>query len=187
MAVNKVEINGQTAIDLTQDTVTPETLKKGVTAHSASGEKITGTSAGSGVDVHTNTITPERYTVNLDNRTCYLNLNGLINHKFCVVKMSFRGEALDSNNIETTGDEATYQISIQYASEDEESNINDGMYCGKNYNGYSVFGGFPAIPVTGTDYTFDLSAALEETKNYGEHGMAISISEIIFSSIISWD
>lgn len=43
MAVNKVEINGQTAIDLTQDTVTPETLKKGITAHSASGEKITGT------------------------------------------------------------------------------------------------------------------------------------------------
>lgn len=43
MAVNKVEINGQVAIDLTQDTVTPETLKKGVTAHSASGEKITGT------------------------------------------------------------------------------------------------------------------------------------------------
>lgn len=43
MAVNKVEINGQIAIDLTQDTVTPETLNKGVTAHSASGEKITGT------------------------------------------------------------------------------------------------------------------------------------------------
>ena len=43
MAVNKVEVNGQTAIDLTQDTVTPETLKKGITAHSASGEKITGT------------------------------------------------------------------------------------------------------------------------------------------------
>lgn len=42
-AVNKVEINGKTVIDLTQDTVTPETLKKGVTAHSASGEQITGT------------------------------------------------------------------------------------------------------------------------------------------------
>lgn len=41
--VNKVEINGKTVIDLTQDTVTPETLKKGVTAHSASGERITGT------------------------------------------------------------------------------------------------------------------------------------------------
>lgn len=153
----------------------------------ASGKVFLPPAAGSSVDVQTNTITPERYTVNLDNRTCYLNLNGLINHKFCVVQVSFRGEALDNNNIETTGDEATYQISIQYASEDEESDINSGMYCGKNYNGYSVFGGFPAIPVTGTDYTFDLSTALEETKNDGEHGMAISISEIIFSSIISWD
>lgn len=43
MAVNKVEINGQTAIDLTQDTVTPESLKKGITAHDKSGAKITGT------------------------------------------------------------------------------------------------------------------------------------------------
>ena len=43
MAVNKVEINGQTAIDLTQDTVTPGTLQKGYTAHDKSGTKITGT------------------------------------------------------------------------------------------------------------------------------------------------
>lgn len=42
-AVNKVEINGKAVIDLTQDTVTPKTLKKGVTAHSASGQQITGT------------------------------------------------------------------------------------------------------------------------------------------------
>lgn len=42
MAVNKVEINGQTAIDLTQDTVTPGTLQKGYTAHDKSGTKITG-------------------------------------------------------------------------------------------------------------------------------------------------
>lgn len=38
----KGTINGQIAIDLTQDTVTPEALKKGITAHSASGEKIVG-------------------------------------------------------------------------------------------------------------------------------------------------
>lgn len=43
MAVNKVEINGKPVIDLTQDTVTPESLKKGITAHSANGEKIVGT------------------------------------------------------------------------------------------------------------------------------------------------
>lgn len=45
MAVNKVEINGKPVIDLTQDTVTPDTLLEGITAHDASGSKIQGTVA----------------------------------------------------------------------------------------------------------------------------------------------
>ena len=43
MAVNKVEINGEVKLDLTQDTVTPKTLLKDVTAHNAAGEQIIGT------------------------------------------------------------------------------------------------------------------------------------------------
>lgn len=43
MAVNKVALNGEVKLDLTADTVTPETLLKGKTAHNASGELITGT------------------------------------------------------------------------------------------------------------------------------------------------
>lgn len=43
MAVNKVDINGSTVLDLTSDTVTPETLTLGATAHNAAGEQITGT------------------------------------------------------------------------------------------------------------------------------------------------
>ena len=47
MGINKVEINenGQirTLIDLTNDTVTPETLAKNVIAHDAAGNKIVGT------------------------------------------------------------------------------------------------------------------------------------------------
>lgn len=42
MAVNKVEINGKTIIDLTKDTVLPQTLLSGVTAHNAAGEPIVG-------------------------------------------------------------------------------------------------------------------------------------------------
>lgn len=42
MAVNKVEINGESVIDLTGDTVTPDTLLSGVTAHDAAGEQISG-------------------------------------------------------------------------------------------------------------------------------------------------
>lgn len=42
MAVNKVEFEGKTLIDLTGDTVTPETLKRGVKAHNRAGEQIIG-------------------------------------------------------------------------------------------------------------------------------------------------
>lgn len=42
MAVNKVEINGEVKLDLTQDTVTPQTLLSGATAHNAAGELIAG-------------------------------------------------------------------------------------------------------------------------------------------------
>lgn len=43
MAVNKVVLNGETLIDLTGDTVTPDKLLKGVVAHNAKGEIIVGT------------------------------------------------------------------------------------------------------------------------------------------------
>lgn len=39
---NKINYGDRTLIDLTEDTVTPATLKSGVTAHDASGAKITG-------------------------------------------------------------------------------------------------------------------------------------------------
>ena len=42
MAYNKAEAFGKVLIDLTSDTVTPQTLKQGVTAHNAAGEKIIG-------------------------------------------------------------------------------------------------------------------------------------------------
>ena len=47
MAVNKVEVNGETKLDLTQDTVTPENLLSGATAHNAAGEPISGAALGS--------------------------------------------------------------------------------------------------------------------------------------------
>ena len=42
MAVNKVEYGGNTLIDLTEDSVTPQTLILGATAHNRAGEKIDG-------------------------------------------------------------------------------------------------------------------------------------------------
>lgn len=43
MARNKVIFGGETLIDLTADTVTPDKLASGITAHDKSGEVITGT------------------------------------------------------------------------------------------------------------------------------------------------
>lgn len=42
MAISKVTYAGNTLIDLTGDTVTPENLLSGATAHAANGEEITG-------------------------------------------------------------------------------------------------------------------------------------------------
>lgn len=43
MANSKVTYYGQTLIDLTGDTVKPETLLKGTTAHNSNGDPIVGT------------------------------------------------------------------------------------------------------------------------------------------------
>lgn len=52
MAVNKVDLNGETLIDLTADTATAEDVAEGKTFHLASGEQATGTSTGgSGSDL----------------------------------------------------------------------------------------------------------------------------------------
>lgn len=46
MGVSKVVYGTTVLVDLTEDTVTPETLTKGVTAHNAKGELIVGTMEG---------------------------------------------------------------------------------------------------------------------------------------------
>ena len=61
MAVNKVDVNGVTVLDLTQDSVTPATLKKGETAHDASGASIVGTMESSAPNLQSKSVT---YTEN---------------------------------------------------------------------------------------------------------------------------
>jgi hypothetical protein len=60
MGQNKfITKKGRVLLDLTGDTVTPETLGKGVTAHDRSGEPIVGTMEGGGeiVEEYDGTIT----------------------------------------------------------------------------------------------------------------------------------
>lgn len=42
MGVSKVDFAGNTLVDLTGDSVTPETLLEGATAHNAAGDQIAG-------------------------------------------------------------------------------------------------------------------------------------------------
>lgn len=56
MAVNKVEFAGEVLLDLTEDTVTPETLAKGVTAHDKTGAQIVGTYEGGTTELWTLTM-----------------------------------------------------------------------------------------------------------------------------------
>lgn len=57
MAVNKVEYGDETLIDLTEDTVTPETLLQGETAHDKTGAQITGTATGGSVNNQSKEVT----------------------------------------------------------------------------------------------------------------------------------
>ena len=61
MAVNKVDVNGATVLDLTQASVTPATLKKGETAHDASGAAIVGEMESSAPSLQSKSVT---YTAN---------------------------------------------------------------------------------------------------------------------------
>jgi hypothetical protein len=48
MGISKVDYNNETLIDISNDTVTPQTLAKGYTAHNSNGERIVGTMTSEG-------------------------------------------------------------------------------------------------------------------------------------------
>ena len=63
MAVNHVIINGETVVDLRNDTVSADKLLKGVTAHDKTGVKITGTMPDNGAVSGSIATKDEQYTV----------------------------------------------------------------------------------------------------------------------------
>lgn len=60
MGVSKVVYGGETLVDLTSDTVTPETLAEGTTAHAANGEQIIGVAPTTAVLYTAQTLTTEQ-------------------------------------------------------------------------------------------------------------------------------
>lgn len=180
MANNKVQLSdGTVLLDLTGDTVTPETLMAGVTAHNAAGEPIVGTGGGTGggVNVSYDTIDPNRYSVNLDNQTAQLDLTGLVAKSHYVCNMSFHGVALDNNNENSTGDTIDYNITVLGTGNDQHDMII-----------YSFMDGVSEGPLLyNSALVLNLDWFLEGTKTLYTYGMAYNITEMAASTIISWD
>ena len=97
---NQVIVNGETILDLRSDTVTPETLQKGYTAHDKSGTKITGTLEASSVSVQpgksvtitsngTVSVTPDAPYDALSSVDVTVNVSGGYNLK----KVTYQGSA----------------------------------------------------------------------------------------------
>ena len=97
---NQVIVNGENILDLRSDTVTPETLQKGYTAHDKSGTKITGTLEASSVSVQpsksvtitsngTVSVTPDAPYDALSSVDVTVNVSGGYNLK----KVTYKGSA----------------------------------------------------------------------------------------------
>ena len=80
MSVNKVQLaNGETIIDISDSTVTPETLAKDIIAYAQNGEKITGTmEAGGGVTSWNDLMDRPTETIGVDTLTWDGNTEGLV-------------------------------------------------------------------------------------------------------------
>jgi hypothetical protein len=126
MAISKVVYGGDTLIDLTADTITKDKLLKGVTAHGADGEKITGTCE---YDADTSDATATEDEI-LNGKTAYKNgvkltgrmpingaVNGIISEKDEVYKIPV-------GNHDGSG---TVQISNSEKAKLIPSNIRDGV------------------------------------------------------------
>lgn len=101
MGVSKVDYNGETLIDLTGDTVTPETLAEGATAHDMAGNPITGTMKQGGGESNTMivnlviSLSASGLSVSLPQGTTYSSIDSAISnniHVVCVMEIpSFAG------------------------------------------------------------------------------------------------
>lgn len=143
MAVNKVVYveNGvqKTLVDLTADTVTAETLKKGTIAHDKTGAQITGAMESSGgTDLKTMIISFEVLTTGEDNHVslCYVNKNGEYTEDFF-------DDFSSSNIIEIEVADPSFIIistpsSCQYDNIEYDFFGNNGTYADTDYGGGST-------------------------------------------------
>ena len=126
--------------------------------------------------VSSNTVEPNRYSVDLDNRTFQLDLTGLVAGSHYICYLDFQGEALDSDNMNTTGDTIPYALCVFDIGNDQFGitySFQDGAgYAPIEYNSPLVL---------------NLNILLETTRNDYGYGMAYNITAVLNSVIVSWD
>lgn len=130
-----------------------------------------------GVNVSYNTVEPNRYNVDLDNRTAQLDLAGLVagSHYICVIR--FSGIALDGENHTITEDIIDCTITVLSTGSEQ----NDAII-------YSFPYGIGNIDLQyNSTLVLNLDNCLETTKNDYDYGMAYNITDMVDSTIVSWD
>lgn len=147
-----------------------------------SGKVILPPSAGSSVDIQLGTITPDRYIVDTDNITAFLNLGGLITGKYFVCSIEFIGESANEEALEPSGTENGYILDIVYIDDLTLDETNSVGYC----CGPQGFASFPIAFVSDADHVLDLSLLLDSMKS-DAYGMALNMTSVQESVIVSWD
>lgn len=185
---NHVIVNGETILDLRSDTVTPETLQKGYTAHDKSGTKITGTleSSSTGtdtpVDVRVNAITADRYQCILEEQKVTLDLSGLITGDCFICVFCFSGVTIDSG-ISFGG-----VIVLQHISPDSGADYDaSGFGLFKRRNGDDGVENITAYLESGSDHVYDISS--DFVTLYDSEGNNIAnctITKVDSSCVVSW-
>lgn len=185
---NHVIVNGETILDLRSDTVTPETLQKGYTAHDKSGTKITGTlessSPGTGtpVGVRVNAITADRYQCIMEEQKVTLDLSGLITGDYFICVFIFSGEAI-------YGD-ITFRgvIVLQHISTDSDDYDASGFGLYKRRDGSDDGVEYiTAYLESGSDHVYDISS--DFVTLYDSEGNSIAnckITKVDSSCVVSW-
>lgn len=140
------------------------------------GKVIVPPTAGDAVNVSYNTVEPNRYSVDLDNRTAQLDLTGLVDGSHYICALDFQGVALDSENTNSTGDLVNYSVYV--------FDIGSNQF-GITYSFQDGLGYGPAQYKS--PLILNLDILLETTRNNYSYGMAYSITEVLNSVIVSWD
>ena len=174
MAVNKVEYGDTTLIDLTSDTVTKKTLLIGVTAHTASGESISGEFdpeiylRKSGGDTTNNIVTftsgdstsPTAWT-NVDSLVTGEKHSSLLNKISTMIKnVRFLYKMLGTTDISTIGDGTVTgglsTLNSSLSKLEEGQDYSKEIIIGKWFDGKPIYRKIIKIPMTNFVYSSTL-------------------------------